>query len=533
MSVSARKKLVSTANISQITSSAEMVGKKSETLTIPTAEDLAAQIRRDLLHQIDLAETFRKDHHSNKRYSLARKFNAVARSHSLALTEFDELLDRVPDGFELVPVYYTEVNSTASDAAGREFRNLVKPDFLRHIATHHADELRALGISASGIHEMNQGRMPYKDPYVDRWALGVDHIVERHGAGRWSRDEAEDENNKALFSEVLKVNHFANLILLPEGVHEYKNKLRNVQSFGLEHEGQGKWMLMLTPIRDEKHSGFVCPAQTSYPEVFGFRPNWRGDIVTRIQDIRSDVKEFFKLFDCIVEDPDGLKVMDEFKAAAARQSILTQQSASVANMVGQMGFLPFVQSDAKLQETFNTYAHKLPASEEAIFKKMPPLLEKITQDLLELETDILSTDLTNESNARRYALFQDFVQGYRMGRFRNEVSIMPLKEADLMLKALADVDYNLGLHEEAHGRLDYAALVPGHHLPKPDRLGKAFAQVANNNVTKTPTAKAHTTPKKNSNTPGDKNKKNKNSRSHKKSRPNRHHGRGGRNRGFR
>lgn len=159
-----------------------------------------------------------------------------------------DLLKSLPKGMTLVPVFYSRVASEQVSRISREFSEHVRPLFMQFLAETREKDLRAMGVSERGIENMRHGREPFDEKGL-RYSLSVDHVIERSGSGRWSYESALDPYSPDT-QQRYKVNHFSNLIFLPESVHTLKNKLNTMQGTMALEPGQGKWILTL--MRDKR-----------------------------------------------------------------------------------------------------------------------------------------------------------------------------------------------------------------------------------------------------------------------------------------
>lgn len=168
-----------------------------------------------------------------------------------------EAFKNIPEGFKLAPVLYNRISTEENRDIQREFSNRVRPQFMRYIATHHADDLKDLGMSEHAIDRMKRGLDP-ADEQGRLYDVNVDHIVERAGSGKMGLEKAVDPLMPKGSKPTYKVNHFSNLILMTESLHNgVKNAINAPQQLPNLKPGQSKWSIMVIPERDEKNPKFV------------------------------------------------------------------------------------------------------------------------------------------------------------------------------------------------------------------------------------------------------------------------------------
>ena len=222
----------------------------------PTTEKMITDIRARLTQRIKhLARSMQN--------SPADKVSAFSISHGKsveALQKFEEIVKNVPNGFRLVPVWYSRVESRENARAAEQYKMYVRPQFLCYIAENHAAELAALGISDKGIELMKTGNNPV-DASGKMCAVNIDHIIERAGGGNATLTEEIDPKMPHGSAPTYLVNHFSNFILLPIDTHEVKNMLNTVQGKDKLLPGQGDWVLMMVPEAAPGYSGYVSRPQ--------------------------------------------------------------------------------------------------------------------------------------------------------------------------------------------------------------------------------------------------------------------------------
>ncbi len=248
---------VSASNISEITAAAGAHGKAAA--HPPTAADLIRQIREYHAKSMELlASGLPPMHLKGKRgQSLSERFNAYAKSWQKTIDDFEDMIAHVPDGYKLVPVLYTPVSGQRLGTISDEFNGRVKPAFVKFIVEKYSDELMAIGLTQNDLARIKNGKIPAD---LGR-RFSIDHIIERAGAGKWAEVKEVDQDNPHSSHERRLVNHFGNLTFMPASVHNYKNRLNQVQGIRKHAPNRTQWLLMLVPVRNKKHHGFVAPAQ--------------------------------------------------------------------------------------------------------------------------------------------------------------------------------------------------------------------------------------------------------------------------------
>ena len=213
--------------------------------TPPTSEYMIGQIHRNIYFQ-------------NK--SLAKKKEQQG--------ILENIIENVPDGFKLVTVWYSRIKNSQNLEVRKEYNKNVRRAFLNYLATHHAKELYELGICENGVACMKRGTTPVNTDGM-LYDVDIDHIVEKFGGGLLSRKKIVDLLRLDKKKPIFMVNHFNNLLLLPEGIHRFKNILHRIQDIDEIKPGEGAWVLTLIPETNNKLSGFVSPPQTSKHHLYG------------------------------------------------------------------------------------------------------------------------------------------------------------------------------------------------------------------------------------------------------------------------
>lgn len=173
----------------------------------------------------------------------------------------ESFLADLPHGFEIVPVLYTRIHQQQNSMVEAEYSLSVRADFLRFLGETQKGPLRALGFCEHAIARLCRGLDPAtKDG--DYYQVSVDHIIERAGGGVFSQERAIDpqrQKRRKDERQTYQVNHFANMILLPDDVHDYKNRLAAMQGINGVPIGESRWLLMMVPVNEGQTHGYVSP----------------------------------------------------------------------------------------------------------------------------------------------------------------------------------------------------------------------------------------------------------------------------------
>ena len=264
-------KRVSADTITGITGSARFNATGDKAAPPPSVEDLADKIRTRLKKQTFAAQAVLDAADPENERQIAPREAALKQAQENEKT-FEYILDNVPDGFKLVPVFYDRITMEENNAIKEEYSYKVRPRFLKFLGENYAEDLKALGVPAEGIERMKGGLDPV-DARGNLFNLNVDHIVERAGSGKMGTTRSADPDLPGL-AATFEVNHIGNFILLPEKVHEFKNMLNDLLEASDMPYKKGKWILMMAPERNELHHGFVAqPQKKGHPlEGVGTHP---------------------------------------------------------------------------------------------------------------------------------------------------------------------------------------------------------------------------------------------------------------------
>ena len=291
-------KKVSADTITDITAAAAT--KPGAGGTPPTAEEMIDSIRAALAARANAL--FNSEQHAQNIAPPDKKDQPTAFQISYAtaaddLAQFEKIVSNVPNGFRLVPVLYTTINHQQNAQIYSQFTSSVRRRFLSYLADNHAEELEALGICKKGIKHMAQGHKPV-DENNRPYDVNIDHIIERFGGGTASLKTEVDPLMPPGSKPTHLTNHFNNLILMPRDVHEMKNKLNELQGASRTPYGTSQWVLMIVPVADATHAGYVSQPQTTPLAAPSHGNNSSGqNRNSPLQDIFNETSRLNRLID--------------------------------------------------------------------------------------------------------------------------------------------------------------------------------------------------------------------------------------------
>lgn len=366
----------------------------------PSAQDLIALLRKNFSDAEDAALRALAAEPKNQQRQSEQKRVADLRA------SFEDILKNVPDGFALVPVYYSYIGQKKNEKLQSQYLSSLRRDFLRFLGDNHADDLRKLGVCEHGIVRMQRG-LDAANAQGELYYLNIDHIVERSGSGLWAdkATRAQDPDNPGA-GEIYRVNHFGNFILLPNAVHDFKNALNSLQQATALKEGEGKWILMLTPRRDARLSGFVCPPQPPGHPLHGLRKRG-GDMRDRLGHVSFVA---WQANDCL------RKVLSHPLVAANDNKPL---------------------GNRKLRRIFNDMS-KDPSTKREI-DSLRPHLEETATLIPGIFSEVAARRGTN-GGRKVFENFISFFHGRNLRRLRERSARLPFAEAAALQAAVSAID---------------------------------------------------------------------------------------------
>lgn len=358
----------------------------------------------------------------------------------IQLAKLNEIVSNTPAGFQLAPVFYSRV--TTRDA--RDQHNGILRDqesgvadhsfcspFLQYLAENHQDELRRLGISDYGISYMLEGVYPIRED-GQQYLVNVDHVVEIAGSGVWAAQTAPDPLAAPDSAPKLRVNHFSNLILLPEQVHEWKNALNDMQGLSGLTPGDGKWALMLVPTTaNGRYSGYVAPPQNANHPLAGLRM-CSDDFATRLSQAKWQIM-----------------VANDMAADAAFAMTAVSLHPVLGNIVSdyinpanpRKGPRPANDDQARREfwRALDSAVHRNKDLRRFVRNELVPSMLRAAENLTQAFNVVAETKDTKQGRH----LFNSFSRLYKTGEvrtLRDAVSYLPLKETLILQETFRELD---------------------------------------------------------------------------------------------
>jgi len=386
--------------------------------TPPTAQELIDQTRERLATQINILahQAVLSKEAETDPLAPPNAFEISLQYAESALQEFEELIDQVPKGFRLTPVFYSKVENEENDSTYSEFSSRVRTHFLKFLANNHADELSALGICENGIELMRNGRSP-ADEKGNPYFVEVDHIIERSGGGNMSLQKDADPLMPSESEPIFLVNHFNNLILLPKQVHDFKNSLNKLQDITQVVYGESKWILMLVPETGPGQSGFVSPVQDREHPLHGVFPRNRYPFHSNGPVL--------------------------FRANAVHEALVSFLSdEKVAQMLLEVRNSGSADEKKRLTTAFNKAVHGNAASNKVLKKTLSPALQALAIEVKKMFERATKPDAEDD----KFDIFLRVYQGKKVSDVRNIIADLPLTEVAQVHRELQEIDRLIKKH---------------------------------------------------------------------------------------
>jgi len=411
-------KRVSADTITEITTSrAFFEPGQAVPSSVPTVEQLINDIRSQLAARLQTAETAERNGTYNPDARPRQQTVAEAQKDK---SEFEQIIKEIPAGFRLAPVLYNRISTDENATIKQEYSFKVRPSFMRFLAKEHADELKDLGICQYGIDRMAQGLDPVNtqgEPY----SVNVDHIIERAGSGKWGKTKSTDQDQAADFGDSFNVNHFGNFMLLPEKIHEFKNALNDLQKASYTSVGNSKWILMMTPERNEAFSGFVCPKLDASHRLAGLE--------TRPYDDFKRVEHGQYILAVTLSKVDDMRNMDGMLQTVRG---LIKKADALNDKVAVLAEKEQKETGASaFRKAFRDAVHKNAKTEDYVDNMVRPALKDVTDYVTNLY-DRLAAKLDEPKERAAFWEFAHFFRSPKMRDLRMDIEALPFEEASEM-----------------------------------------------------------------------------------------------------
>jgi hypothetical protein len=415
---------VSAETITEITSSPGFV-PPGKSPTPPSPEEIIQRTRKELDERI---VKFTRSLAGNLSEEDRRRATESLEKARFQRKQFDQLLNEVPEGFKLVPVYYSKITQDQNGAVHDEYLSNVRARFLKFIGENHADAARALGVCEYGIERMKMGLDP-TDKDGRQYDMNIDHIIERAGSGLWANSKEKDPDQKPEVEDKFRQNHFGNLILIPTKIHDYKNTLNGLQKIGTLQPGEGRWILMMTPERSEQKPAFICPPQT---------PGSRWDVLsTREKDPSSEIHHAdFTVKQAVdrIRELRGNPLID--KALLTIEEIARGYKRDAAQMANDN-----IKGRRSLSKIFNDVLEHDESAHEAS-QLLAPALKEVANNIAK-SFDGVADNLAGDKGHKLLYNFNRFFCSNALRGLREEAAKLPLPEAKEIVDICATIEADL------------------------------------------------------------------------------------------
>lgn len=415
-------KRVSAGTITGITSSSDF-HDASRRPQEPTRDELIAQIRKSLQQKLE-----RREQVLITNPTIEGGEVAIERV-KLEIKNFEESIAHVPDGFELVPVLYSKIQKEVNESILAEYSHHVRPRFLMFIAEKYPHELKALGVADVGIARMLKGLDP-TDEKGNYYEISIDHIIERSGSGKWSVGKTIDPEQPSYASPKYLPNHFGNLVFLPDQIHQYKNRLNDLQETGSLVPGESKWILMMTPIADGARSGYVAQPQDPASPLHGmrFRPDNAAARMSRAIFSLDQAREELEAF--------------SYNPIVARMLNSCANQARLCRMtVHQVANDNKILKNTTLRKAFNAAVNENADAKSHAEKVKPALIESM--ESLKKAYEACATNTETSKGRAEIKSLAKFFGGASVQKFRENIEHYPTDEAMELARFMNDLEKKL------------------------------------------------------------------------------------------
>ena len=402
--------------------------------------------------------------------SIEELISRARRGTSDRVAAFNAALAQLPEGFALAPVLFTRIPRAVNASLESEYLFSVRPRFLKFLAETQKTALSDLGVCDHGIARMARGLDPAT---VDgrRYDLSVDHIIERFGSGALAARREKDPQRSDTDAESYPVNHFGNLILLPQDIHNLKNALNAAQGIHNLKEGESRWILMLVPVTTARRHGYVAapqPRDAGLGQLRLYPPNAQQQIseaaalsretteVMRQLRAATILREMIPMLDSLAnrQRPKSPANDDAVPAWKREQDMCLTRAFSVADLAvsqprdaeGRVSDVP--PAHRTLRGIFNaTVAHDRDAR-RAIERDLRPRLEELCDALKAAYARVEAKEIARPGD-NAYREFLTFFRARNLREACIEAGRYPLPEARALLQEYRRIDRAITAREKA------------------------------------------------------------------------------------
>lgn len=402
--------------------------------------------------------------------SIEELISRARRGTSDRVAAFNAVLAQIPDGFALAQVLFTRINKSTNASIEGEYLFSVRPRFLKFLAETQQANLRDLGICDHGIARMARGLDPATTD-GRRYELSVDHIIERFGSGALSASREKDPQRSDAQALTYPVNHFGNLILLQQDIHNLKNALNAAQGIHNLKEGESRWILMLVPVTTARRHGYVAapqPKDAGLGQLRLYPPNPQQQIgdarmlanetTEALQRLRQEtiLREIVPMLDSLAnrQRPRTPANDDNISASKREQEMCLTRAFSVADLAvsqprdaeGRVSDVP--PAHRTLRGIFNaTIAHDREAR-RSIERDVRPRLDELRESLKTVYARVEAKEIARPGDGT----YRDFIYFFRARSLREacvEAGRYPLPEARALLQEYRRIDRAITAREKA------------------------------------------------------------------------------------
>ncbi len=256
----------------------------------------------------------------------------------------DGVLDNIPKGHSVVPVYYKKISKEYTLSTYKEFAidRKTAHEFLKKIVDGYVSELKTKGLCSFAIDRMSKGLCPF-DKHGNPYALNLDHTIERSLAGNASIQKSVDTNLLAEAGEILEINHVNNIKMVNANVEDnFKNELNKLQGLcQLEDNAEG-WSLMVVRDHISGASNLIDLPEDKTGKAYTVEMNSKylfeefGGIRYLMDELNRTLEKMDK---GTTLDNESVNLLGVFNKATAKKDLVNEFSKGLTNLNDQLKFV--------------------------------------------------------------------------------------------------------------------------------------------------------------------------------------------------